>query len=75
MGGQTHIKAKANKHKKRLVTVEETPATYMAELDAQIDLDRKVLGKKPFDRDDDDNDDPPSSGKTRMESTTDPDSG
>ena len=81
VGGQvlytdsTHIKAKANKHKKRLVTVEETPAAYMAELDAQIDLDRKVLGKKPFDRDDDDNDDPPSGKKTRMESTTDPDSG
>ena len=45
VGGQilytdsTHIKAKANKHKKRLVTVEETPAAYMAELDAQIDPD------------------------------------
>ena len=84
VGGQilytdsTHIKAKANKHKKRLVTVEETPASYMAELDAQIDLDRKALGKKPFDREDDGddgNDDPPSGGKTRMESTTDPDSG
>ncbi len=89
VGGQvlytdsTHIKAKANKHKKRLVTVEETPASYMAELDAQIDLDRKVLGKKPFERDDDNdrddeddsNDDPPSGGKTKMESTTDPDSG
>ena len=80
VGGQvlytdaTHVKAKANKHRKRLVTVEETPASYMAELDAQIDLDRKELGKKPFDRDDD-NGDPPSGGKTRMESTTDPDSG
>ena len=85
VGGQilytdsTHIKAKANKHKKRLVTVEGTPASYMAELDAQLDLDRKVLGKKPFDRakeGGDDGDDAPSSGgKTRMQSTTDPDSG
>ncbi|MEA4897954.1 MAG: hypothetical protein VB067_09550 [Christensenellaceae bacterium] len=84
VGGQilytdsTHIKAKANKHKKRLVTVDETPASYMAELDAQIDLDRKVLGKKPFDRNgdsDEDNDDPPSGGKTKMDSTTDPESG
>ena len=81
VGGQvlytdsTHIKAKANKHKKRLVTVAETPAAYMAELDAQIDLDRTVLGKQPFDRDDDDGNDPPSGGKTRMQSTTDPDSG
>lgn len=80
VGGQvlytdaTHVKAKANKHRKQLVTVEETPASYMAELDAQIDLDRKVLGKKPFDRDDD-NGDSPSGGKARMESTTDPDSG
>jgi len=48
----------------------------MAELDAQIDLDRTVLGKKPFDREIDKDDDPPSSGgKTRMQSTTDPDSG
>ena len=82
VGGQilytdsTHIKAKANKHKKQLVSVEETPAAYMAELDAQIDLDRKALGKKPFYRDDEDgDDDPPSGGKTRMQSTTDPDSG
>ena len=68
----THIKAKANKHKKRLVAVEQTPKAYMEELNAQIDLDRKVLEKKPFDRDDD----PPGgeAGK-RMESTTDPDSG
>lgn len=71
----THIKAKANKHKKYLVTVPVTPKEYMEELNAQIDLDRSVLGKKPFDHDDDPND--PNSGKTttRMVSRTDPDSG
>ena len=87
----THIKAKANKHKKKLVTVERTPKTYLKELDDQIDLDRKVLGKKPLDRNDDHKDDTGdgdngdsggdggggSGGKptTRMQSTTDPDSG
>ena len=69
----THIKAKANKHKKTLVTVEVTPKEYMDELNAQVDLDRKVLGKKPFERDDD----PPQEKETttRMQSTTDPESG
>ena len=70
----THIKAKANKHKKALVTVNETPKEYMEELDEQIDLDRKVLKKDPFDKDDND-----SSGgtgtTTRMVSTTDPENG
>ena len=69
----THIKAKANKHRKTVVTVDQTPKAYMDELNAQIDLDRKVLGKKPFDRDDD----PPSGGGTvtKVVSNTDPDSG
>ena len=77
----THIKAKANKHKKQLVTVERTPKSYLKELDEQVDLDRKVLGKKPFDRDDDHKGggDGGSSGMsdttTKMQSTTDPDSG
>ena len=58
----THIKAKANKNKKRQVTVEQTPKAYLEELDEQVNLDRKVLGKKPFKRsdehkgDDDNND-------------------
>ena len=48
----------------------------MEELDEQIDLDREVLNKKPFDRNDNDPD-PPSSGRAtkRMMSLTDPDSG
>ena len=74
----THIKAKANKHKKKLVTVERTPKAYLEELDEQVDLDRKVLGKKPFDRDDD-HKGGGSGGTTdtttKMQSTTDPDSG
>jgi len=69
----THIKAKANKHKKRLITVEETPKAYLEELNEQVDKDRKTLKKKPFNRDDD----PPGGGGTtkRMQSTTDPESG
>ena len=73
----THIKAKANKHKKALVTVNETPKEYIEELNEQIDLDREILNKEPFDRDDDDSDE--GSGgtgtTTRMVSTTDPESG
>ena len=45
----------------------------MEELDAQVDQDRKVLGKKPFDRDDEDH---MGGGMTkRMHSTSDPESG
>lgn len=71
----THIKAKANKHKKTLVHVDETPKEYMDELNAQIDLDRRILGKKPFKHDDDDKTPKASGGKTQMQSTTDPESG
>ena len=42
----THIKAKANKHRKMYVTVEETPKEYLEELNEQIDRDREILGKK-----------------------------
>ena len=60
---------KANKHKKKLVVVEETPKAYLEELDAQIDRDREVLKKKPFDKDYD----PPGGGCVKkMQSTTDP---
>ena len=66
-------KTKANKHKKKLVVVEETPKAYLEELDAQVDRDREVLKKKPFDRDDD----PPGGGGSvkKMQSTTDSESG
>lgn len=69
----THIKAKANKHKKQLIQVTQPPKAYIAELDAQVDLDRKVLSKKPFERNDDD--DKNGGTTTRMSSTTDPESG
>ena len=63
---------------KKLVTVERTPKAYLEELDEQVDLDRKALGKKPFDRDDD-HKGGGSGGTadttTKMQSTTDPDSG
>ena len=71
----THIKAKANKHRKTFVTVEETPKEYLQELNEQIDLDRKVLGKKPFDHDDNDDDPPRGGGKQQAKSLTDPESG
>ncbi len=69
----THIKAKANKHKKKLVEVAVTPKAYLSELDAQVDQEREELGKKPFDRDDDAH--KGSGSTTRMQSTTDPESG
>lgn len=68
----THVKAKANKHKKRTVVVEGTPKEYLEELDAAIDADREALGKKPFDRD---GDPPPLPTREIQQSTTDPDSG
>ena len=72
----THIKAKANKHRKALVTVTTSPKEYMEELDEQIDLDREILNKKPFDKDDNDPDPPGGGGTTtRMVSLTDPESG
>ena len=69
----THIKAKANKHKKKLVEVAVTPKAYLSELDAQVDQERKELGKKPFDRDDEAH--KGGGSATRMQSTTDPESG
>ena len=69
----THIKAKANKHKKKLVEVAVTPKAYLSELDAQVDQEREELGKKPFDRDDDAH--KGGGSATRMQSTTDPESG
>ena len=49
----THIKAKANKHKKRTVTVEKTPSEYLRDLDDEVDRQRVILGKQPFDRSND----------------------
>jgi transposase len=68
----THVKANANKHKKKAVIIEETPKAYMEALDEEIDRERESIGKKPIDRDSDD-DDP--SSRTVQQSTTDPESG
>ena len=67
----THVKAKANKHKKRTATVDVSPKEYMKELDAAVDADRELIGKKPFGRDDD----PPPQKRDIQQSRTDPDSG
>ena len=64
---------KANKHKKKQVEVAVTPKAYLSELDAQVDQERKELGKKPFDRDDEAH--KGGGSATRMQSTTDPESG
>lgn len=67
----THVKAKANKHKKTTVTVERTPKAYLEELDQAITQDRETLGKKPLQRDEDD--DPPTANI--QQSHHDPESG
>jgi transposase len=83
VGGQvmytdsTHIKAKANKHKKQTVMVEKSPKVYLKELDDEVDLQRERLGKKPFDRDCDDGSGGGGAPVTReiQQSKTDPESG
>ena len=67
----THIKAKANKHRKTYVTVEETPKEYMEELNAQVELDRKALGKKAFEHEENQE----REKRRKAQSLTDPDAG
>ena len=66
----THLKASANKNKFKKEQIEQSTRGYLAELEAAIDADRKVHGKKPL---------PPTErAPERKEvkvSTTDPDSG
>ena len=50
----THVKAKANKHKKATVEIQRTPKAYLNELDEAITQERVELGKKPFEKKDDD---------------------
>ncbi|WP_459203838.1 IS1182 family transposase [Ralstonia pseudosolanacearum] len=73
----THLKASANKNKYDVVTVEQTPSAYLAELDAAVDADRAAHGKKPLKRDG--GDDGAAGGKPEEKeiklSRTDPDSG
>ena len=49
----THLKASANKRHFELVEVEQTPAAYLAELDAAVDAERAAAGQKPLARDKD----------------------
>ena len=44
----THLKASANKNRHDLHQVAQTPATYLAELEAAIDADREAHGKQPL---------------------------
>lgn len=66
----THLKASANKHKFKKKHVEASTRTYLAELEAAIETDRKEHGKKPLKAKDQ-----PSEVKEIKQSTTDPDSG
>ena len=49
----THLKANANKRHFERVEVEQTPAAYLAELDAAVDAERAASGQKPLRRDKD----------------------
>jgi len=69
----THIKASANKHKKRKELAQITARTYDEQLREEIDRDRESHGKKPL-KDKDDDDDPPPTKEVTV-STTDPDCG
>ncbi len=68
----THVKAKANKHKKQTITVERTPKAYLEELDAAVEKEWEQVGKKSFDRDGDSD---PKETTTRQQSKSDSDSG
>jgi len=46
----THLKANANKRHYDLVEVEQTPAAYLAELDAAVDAERAAAGQRPLRR-------------------------
>ncbi len=72
-----HLKANANKQKFDVVKVEQAPAAYLAELEAAIDADRQVSGKKPLKTRQDGDDDADISGPSKAikVSRPDPDSG
>ena len=69
----THIKASANKNKKRKELAAATARIYDKQLREEIGADREAHGKKPL-KDKDDNNDPPPT-KTVTVSTTDPECG
>ena len=65
--GGTHIKANANTKKQIKEQVPVASRHYTKELMAEVNADREVHGKKPFD---DDDDDPPTAPKKRKDSTS-----
>lgn len=66
----THLKASANKNKFKKEQLEQSTRGYLAELEAAVDADRKVHGKKPLPRTERE-----AERKEVKVSTTDPDSG
>ena len=70
----THIKASANKNKKRKELAEVTARAYDKQLREEINADREAHGKKPLKDKDDDGNMPPPTKETTV-STTDPDCG
>ena len=69
----THIKASANKNKKRKELAAATARVYDKQLREEIDADREAHGKKPLKDKEDDDQTPPQ--KEITVSTTDPDCG
>lgn len=69
----THLKANANKGKYDVMSVEQAPSAYLAQLEAAINEDRAASGKKPLKVRDDD--DAATASKEIKVSRTDPDSG
>lgn len=73
----THLKANANKKKFNQGHVKKDAKKYKKELEKEINIERKKLGKEAFEDEDDDDTDTPSGGvsKPAKISTTDPESG
>lgn len=75
----THVKASANRNKKRKVEAERKASAYAQELRKEIDADRAAHGKKPFEGNDDHEGSGGTGGapkrKTVTQSATDPESG
>jgi len=72
----THLKAAANKNKFENIEITESTKSYIDELNAAVEADRKEHGKKPLkNKDKDDDDDTPPPMKNIKQSTTDPESG
>ena len=69
----THIKASANKRKNTKEEIVVSARSYQEQLDKEIDEDREMYGKKPFDRND--GAPPTPETKTVTKSTTDPECG